>query len=88
MFYIYNGGIKVAGKFKIASNSFLSLSVLLVVIMLIKIYIDYQNFIKQPEWSAPFSAYLATTVLIYGVPSIVSLVIALFFKQRVVNKTL
>jgi hypothetical protein len=78
----------VADKFKIASNSFLTLSALLVVIMFIKIYIDYQNFINHPEWSAPFSAYLATTVLIYGVPSIVSLVIALFLKQRVVNKNL
>ena len=76
-------GIKVAaGKLKIASNSFLTPSALLVVIMLIKVYIDYQNFIKHPEWSAPFSAYLATTVLIYGVPSIVSLVIALFLKKK------
>lgn len=76
------GGIKVANKFKIASNSFLTLSALLIVIMLIKIYIDYQNFIKHPEWSAPFSTYMVTTALIYGVPTIVSLVFALFFKTK------
>jgi hypothetical protein len=72
----------VASKFKITSNSFLTLSALLVVIMLIKIYLDYQKFINHPEWSAPFSAYLITTGLILGVPTIVSLVLALFFKKK------
>ncbi|WHY84671.1 hypothetical protein QNH39_18715 [Neobacillus novalis] len=72
----------MANKFKIASNSFLTLSVFLIVIMLIKIYIDYQNYIKHPEWSAPFSTHLIATGIIYGVPVIVSLVIGLIFKIK------
>lgn len=72
----------MVNKFNIASNSFLTLSVLLIVIMLMKIYIDYLNFINHPEWSAPFSAYLVSTGLIYGVPTIVSLILALFFKTK------
>jgi hypothetical protein len=79
-------GIKVANKFKIASNSFLALLVLLIAIMLIKIYIEYQNFIKHPEWSAPFSAHLITICVTYGFPVIVTLVLFLIFKTKVSKK--
>ncbi|RDU38869.1 hypothetical protein DRW41_04745 [Neobacillus piezotolerans] len=72
----------MANKLKIASSSFLTLSILLLVAMLIKIYIDYRNFINHPEWSAPFSAYLLTTGVFFGVPTIVSFVIALFLKTK------
>ncbi|WP_059170766.1 hypothetical protein [Bacillus sp. FJAT-27445] len=69
-------------KFKIASNSFFALLILLIVTMLFKIYFDYQNYIKHPEWSAPFSAHLITTGVTYGVPVIVALVLAVYFNTK------
>jgi hypothetical protein len=50
--------------------------------MLIKIYIDYQNYIKHPEWSAPFSTHLIAIGIIYGIPVIVLLVIGLIFNIK------
>ncbi|ETI67094.1 hypothetical protein [Neobacillus vireti] len=76
----------MANKFKFASNSLFALLVLMVAIMLIKIYIDYQNFIKHPEWSAPFSAHLITICVTYGVPLIVALVFFLIFKNKASKK--
>ncbi|WP_053366823.1 hypothetical protein [Bacillus sp. FJAT-27245] len=75
----------MANKFKILSNSFLILSFLLIIIMLCKLYLDYQNYLKHPEWSAPFSVHVIAISVTYGVPGIVALVLAIYFKTKASN---
>lgn len=76
----------VVNKYKIASNLFFTLSVLLIVIMLLKSYIEYQNFVKHPEWSAPFSTHLLVLVVTYLFPIIIALILAYIFKYKVNKK--
>ncbi|KQL54439.1 hypothetical protein AN964_13670 [Heyndrickxia shackletonii] len=76
----------MVNKYKIASNLFFTLSVLLIVIMLLKSYIEYQNFVKHPEWSAPFSTHLLVLVVTYLFPIIIALILAYIFKYKVNKK--
>ncbi|MGE8205573.1 hypothetical protein ACQKP0_13530 [Heyndrickxia sp. NPDC080065] len=72
----------MASKSKIVSNSFFTFSVLLLFIMLLKSYIDYQNFIKHPEWSAPLSTHLLVTGITFCIPVFVALVLAIIFRYK------
>ena len=70
---------------RILSILLLGVSILLIVIMLVDMAITYNNYLKHPEWSAPFSVFLIGNIITYGIPIIWGLVLSFFFKRKANN---
>jgi hypothetical protein len=50
--------------------------------MLTTTLIDYQNYLKHPEYSTPFSVNLMFKIVTYGIPTIAGLVLSFIFKKK------
>lgn len=72
-------------KYKIASVLLFWFSMIMTVIMVIYILIDYQNYLKHPEYSAPFSVNLILIGITYGIPIIIGFVVSIIFKKKAVK---
>lgn len=72
-------------KYKIASVLLFWFSMIMTVIMVIYILIDYQNYLKHPEYSAPFSVNLILIGTTYGIPIIIGFVVSIIFKKKAVK---
>ncbi|MDF2883944.1 MAG: hypothetical protein K0R54_4509 [Clostridiaceae bacterium] len=72
-------------KYKIASVLLFWFSMIMTVIMAIYILIDYQNYLKHPEYSAPFSVNLILIGITYGIPIIIGFVVSIIFKKKAVK---
>jgi heme/copper-type cytochrome/quinol oxidase subunit 2 len=67
-------------KFKTASIISLIISVLIIFAL-----IDYQNYLKHPEYSAPFWVYQAPEITAYGIPAILGLLLSVMFNRKAIN---
>lgn len=72
----------MTNKFRNLSILLLSISILLTVIMLVDTAITYNNYLKHPEWSAPFSVFFLGNIIIYGIPIILGLALSFLFKTK------
>jgi len=71
--------------FRTASFVSLILSVSVVAVWAVQTLIAYLNYIKHPEYSAPFWAYQIPEVTVYGITLIVGLVLTVMFKRKAIS---
>lgn len=72
-------------KYKIASVLLFYFSMLMIIVIAIYLLIDYQNYLKHPEYSAPFSVSLILIYAAYGIPIIIGLVLSKIFKKKAIR---
>jgi putative effector of murein hydrolase len=72
-------------KFKTASILSLIISVLIIFVIVVQTLIDYQNYLKHPEYSAPFWVYQAPEITAYGIPAILGLLLSVMFNRKAIN---
>ena len=58
-----------------------ALSVVLLLIFLIRIYLDYRVY-DPLTYSAPFSAYIIVNGLLFVIPSIISFIVGIILKRK------
>ena len=73
-------------KYKIASIILFCFSVLMIAIMVVHTFIDYQDYLQHPEYSAPFSVNLIFKSVIYGIPIIIGFVLSVIFKKNAIKQ--
>lgn len=66
----------------ILSNIFCTLSVLMLIIMVVALNINHQNYIRHPEYSAPFSVYIIFNGIVFGIPTVISFVLFVIFRIK------
>lgn len=72
-------------KFKTASVVSSILSISTITVWSVQTIIVYQNYLKHPEYSAPFWAYQIPEVTAYGIPVIVGLILTVVFKRKAMS---
>lgn len=69
-------------KYKITSVLLFCFAVILLVIMIAHSVIDYKDYLQHPEYSAPFSVNLLIKGITYGIPTIISFILSIVFKNK------
>lgn len=77
----------MTNKFRISAILLLCVSILLTVIMIVDTVITYNNYLQHPEWSAPFSVFFLSNIIIYGIPVLLGLALSFIFNIKA-NKSL
>jgi len=72
-------------KLRTASVISLILSISIIMVWVVQTLIAYQNYIKHPEYSAPFWAYQIPGVTIYAIPVIAGLILTVMFKKKAIS---
>ncbi|WP_035668159.1 hypothetical protein, partial [Halalkalibacter akibai] len=50
--------------------------------MIVDLIIGYNDYLQHPEWSAPFSVFLISTIVTYGIPILLGLILSIIFKIK------
>ncbi|WP_411682913.1 hypothetical protein [Clostridium thailandense] len=69
-------------SYRIISVLFFYFSVLIIVLMVAHSIIDYHNYLKHPEYSAPFYVNLIFISVAYSIPIIMGFLLSAILKKK------
>lgn len=69
-------------KYKIVSKGLFYCSIIMMIIIVIHLIIEYQQYLQHPEYSAPFLVYIGFKIITYAIYIVVGFALSFIFKYK------